>query len=163
MPCLRAAQAVDFAVAADTQDLVSAHRHRFRHRPGGIGGIDLAVENNEIDGAVVVVALRADHEAGDEGRGNDADDDVSGEAGGHAVSRRGPAIRAALGLVRHSSTRTRFPLESPDPRPELATADGSRPFGLTVVPSDVVLRLSLSRPHPPPSGAGKTGVLQFRK
>ena len=86
---LRPAQAVDFAIAADARDLIAAHRDRFRHRSRGVGGIHLGVENNQVDRSVAVVALRTDDEAGDQGGSYDADDKVSSEAGGHALSGRG--------------------------------------------------------------------------
>jgi hypothetical protein len=109
---LRAAQAVDFAVAANAQDLVAADGHRLRHRPILVRGVDPRILDDEIDRAVVV-ALRASHKPGDEGRGDDSNDDVRSKAGRHATSGHGgkppaPAFawlrRGRLGWTGHHNT-----------------------------------------------------------
>ena len=61
-------------------------------------GIDPCVVDDEIHGAVAIVALRADDEAGDQGGRDDGDNDESGEAGGHCDLRNGEG-RAVKGAA----------------------------------------------------------------
>ena len=62
---LRALQALDFAVRADTHDFVAADRDGFREVGGAIARVDLAVNHDQIHRAIVF-ALRANDETGDE-------------------------------------------------------------------------------------------------
>jgi hypothetical protein len=62
---LGSAQPVDFAIAADSQDLVSSNRDRLGHRPVAIGGIDCRVVHDQIDRPIVVVALGANDQSRD--------------------------------------------------------------------------------------------------
>ena len=80
---LRALQAGDLAIAADLQDLVAADGDCFGHRSLGVRRVDPRVVDDEVYGAVAVVALRADDEAGDQRDRDDGDDDEGGETGRH--------------------------------------------------------------------------------
>ncbi len=73
---LGAAQAFDLAIRSDPQYLVAADRHGFL-KVGAATGINLAVDDDEVDGAIGVIALRADDEPGDEG-GTDDDGNKNG-------------------------------------------------------------------------------------
>ena len=84
---LRAAQALDFAVGADAEDLVAADGDGLGEL-GGAAGVDAAVGDDQIDRAALVVALRADDEAGDERPGNDQDHDERREPRRHVSSLR---------------------------------------------------------------------------
>ena len=67
---LRAAQALDLAIRSDPQYLIAANGDGFL-KVGAAAGIDLAVDDDEVDGAAGIIALRADNEAGDEGGADD--------------------------------------------------------------------------------------------
>ena len=67
---LCAAQALDLAIRSDAQYLVAANGDGFL-QVGAAARIDLAVDDDEVDGAARIIALRADDEAGDEGRADD--------------------------------------------------------------------------------------------
>ena len=97
---LRTAQTVDLAVAANAQDLVAANGDGFRRAARGVRRIHLGVEDNEVHRTVAIVALRADDEPCDQGCGDDPDNDVGSEAGGHACFPGWAVIRPALGLER---------------------------------------------------------------
>ncbi len=75
---LRPAQAQYIAVAADADDLIATDGDRFRHRSGLVGGEHRGVVDDQIDRAVAVVTLSADHQAGDERDGDDPDDNERG-------------------------------------------------------------------------------------
>ena len=68
--CLRAPEALDVAIRSDAQNLVAANRQGFL-KVGAAAGIDLAVDDDEVDGAARIIALGADDEAGDESRPDD--------------------------------------------------------------------------------------------
>ena len=67
---LRAAQALDFTIRSDPQYLIAADCHGFL-KIGAAAGIDLAVDNDEVDWAARIIALCADDEAGNEGGADD--------------------------------------------------------------------------------------------
>ncbi len=79
---LRALEALNFAVRADADDLVAADGDRLREIGAAIGGVDLAVDDDQIDRAIVF-ALRADDETGDEGHPDDERHDICRETGRH--------------------------------------------------------------------------------
>ena len=79
---LCAAQALDFAVRADPKDLIAADGNGLLE-PGAATRIDLAVDDDQIDRAARVVALRADDEARDEGRPDDDGNQNGGQARRH--------------------------------------------------------------------------------
>jgi hypothetical protein len=83
----------DLAIGADTQHLVSANGHRFGHRAATVGRIDACVANDKIDRTVVVVALRANDQAGNESGRDNCNDEVSGKAGRHGSSGNGTLPR----------------------------------------------------------------------
>ena len=82
---LATTKALDVAVRSDLQDLVAANRDGFSERAAGPRK-HLSVGDDEIDGTVLVLALRADDQAGDQRAGDDQDDDESGEPRRHAAS-----------------------------------------------------------------------------
>ena len=94
---LRPLQAGDFAGGADAKDLVAAHGHGLRGRAAPVRRIDGGVGDDEIHRPIVVVALGPDDEAGDEGRRDDRDNDVSGQAGRHGSSGKKPRFGTGAG------------------------------------------------------------------
>jgi hypothetical protein len=46
--------------------------------------------DDDVDGTVRIVALSADNQSGDEGRRDDSNDDIGGQAGGHRTSGNAP-------------------------------------------------------------------------
>ena len=80
---LRAPEALHLAARPDFQDLVALDGHRFGHRPVAVGGVDLAIDDDQIDRSGVI-ALRADDQAGDERRADDEGDEIRGDAARHA-------------------------------------------------------------------------------
>ena len=103
---LGALKAGDFAIAADPKDLVAADGDGFGHRAATVGGIDARIPDDEVHGTVVVVALGADHEAGDEGDRDDRDNNVSGQARRHGSSGYEP--RSGQRRVRPQRSKLRF-------------------------------------------------------
>jgi hypothetical protein len=74
--CLCAAEAFDFAVGSDAENLVATYGYSLLRFCAG-SGIDLAVDDDEIDRAARIVALGPNDEAGDE-RGADDDSNENG-------------------------------------------------------------------------------------
>ena len=81
---LRAPQALDLAVAAHAQDLIASHGHGFGKPARPVRFVHLRVVHDEIDRPLIVVALRAHHQPGDEGDRHDSDDDVGSDARRHS-------------------------------------------------------------------------------
>ncbi len=80
---LRLAEARHLALAPDPKDLVAANGDGFGHRAARAGGIDPGVVDDDVDRAVAIVPLGANHQSGDERRRNDSDDNIGGQAGSH--------------------------------------------------------------------------------
>ena len=80
---LGALEAGDLTIGADAQNLVAANGHGLGHRAAPIRGVDGGVPDNEVHRPLTVVALRTDDQAGDQRRGDDRDDNVSGQARRH--------------------------------------------------------------------------------
>ena len=73
---LRAAESLDLAIRSDPQYLVSANGDGFL-KVGAAAWIHFAVDDDEVDGSVGIIALRADDEPGNEG-GADNDGNNNG-------------------------------------------------------------------------------------
>src|SRR5918995_126098 len=82
---LGAAQALDFAVGADAENLIAADGNGLGERRGA-AGVHAAVGDDEIDQSALVIALRADDEAGDESPGYDQNHDERREPRRHVSS-----------------------------------------------------------------------------
>ncbi len=79
---LRAPESLNLAVRADADDLVAANRDGLREIAAAVGRVDLAVDDDQIDRAIVF-ALRADDQTGDESDPDNEGHGVSREAGRH--------------------------------------------------------------------------------
>ncbi len=79
---LRALEALNLAVRSDADDLVAANGHGFGEIAAAVGGVDLAVDHDQIHRAIVF-ALRADDETGDESHPDNESHGISREAGRH--------------------------------------------------------------------------------
>ena len=80
---LRAPQALHLAVRADPHHLVAAHRDRLGELVV-FARVNLAVNDDQIDGTIVF-ALRTDDQPGDDRDTNNESDGVCGETCGHVV------------------------------------------------------------------------------
>ncbi len=80
---LRPAQAFDFAIGPDADDLIAADGHGFLNAAVLGRGVHLPIEHDEIDGAVV--ALGSGNDPGNDRCCNNYRDDDAGKACGHAT------------------------------------------------------------------------------
>ncbi len=67
------------AVGSDPENGVAANGERFGEASRAVGGVDAAVQDDQVHRPGLVVALRADDQADDEGSGDDRHDDERGQ------------------------------------------------------------------------------------
>ena len=73
--CGTPGETLDLAVRPDPEDRVSPDRERLGNGRRAVGGVDPAIEDDQVDRPGLVVSLRADDEADDEGTRDDCHDD----------------------------------------------------------------------------------------